>query len=122
MRRKRREVATSIQKRWSDRRYHTRVPRVPDARRRHGALKTRVNALTALLRRAGTQKATCKLPERWAPALQRITEEVLRCVRGTRAERRRPKRLTPARIVRRFAGDGHVVDMAFAQAGAGDED
>src|ERR1700680_3665706 len=26
----------------------------------------------------------------------------------------------PARVIRAFAGDGHVVDVAFAQSGAGD--
>ncbi len=57
--------------------HHTRVP---DALQR-----------AALLRRAGTQ-TTWQDMERWAPALQRITEEVLRCVRGTRHENpnRRP--------------------------------
>src|SRR5258707_1296057 len=47
--------------------------------------RTRCNAL-ALLRRAGTQGAT-EPAAAWAPALQRIAEVALRCVRGTRSER-----------------------------------
>jgi len=54
----------------------THGARVPDALQRE-----------TLLRRAGTQIATRRDSETWAPALQRITEVVLRCVRGTSAER-----------------------------------
>jgi hypothetical protein len=50
---------------------------VPDASRRPWALRCR----------AGTQQATREGPVRWAPALQRIVEGTLRCVRGTRVPR-----------------------------------
>jgi len=44
--------------------------------------RTRYSAL-ALLRRAGTQESRTPFLVAWAPALQRIAEEALRCVRGT---------------------------------------
>jgi len=57
--------------------------RVPDALQR-----------VALLRRAGTQRAAISHLERWAPALQRIAEEALRCVRGTRSFSNQRARVT----------------------------
>ncbi|MGY3036415.1 hypothetical protein ACVIIV_005585 [Bradyrhizobium sp. USDA 4354] len=56
---------------------HRQRSRVPDALQRHSASKTRVNALVALLRKAGTHLAR-EHGAAWAPALQRITPQLRR--------------------------------------------